>query len=341
MNAHLSVALVLLISILIPLRAAAQRLVFPGAERGSVSGTVLLLHDSSPVGGVTVRLRLATGGVPATVLTDSRGEFEFTGLTSGLYFLDVEERGYEAIRESVQVGFGYDRALTLHLTRFAQAPSGQNPYLVSVRELSIPSKAAREFQKGLECSAKNDSAGSLLHFHRAVQEYPKFYEAYLQMGFAYRHLGQAAEAEQAMRTSIAVSGERFADAHFSLGEILAAREQYGDAEKAVRRGLKLQPTSWAGQYILARSLYGLNRLEEAEDSAKRALKLKSDFARVHLLLANIHIRTRDDAALLEDLDAYLALDPNGEMSVKASRMRVAVLRRLDAPKPAPAAAPTP
>ena len=258
------------------------------------------------------------------VLTDGDGDFRFSALAPGTYNLAVEEMGYDTVQETVQVGFGPESELTLFLRKSDAVPASQSGDLVSVRELSIPSKARKEFEKGLRCRVKNDAAGSLFRFQRAVAEFPPYYEAYLQIGFVYRRLGQTAEEEKAIRKSVELSGGGFADADFALSEVLADQERYGDAEEAARHGLLMKPTSWVGHYLLGRVFFGLNRFKEAEESARRVLSLKRDFATVHLLLASIHLRTRDNVSLLKDLDTYLTLDSNSAMSVRVRKLREAV-----------------
>jgi hypothetical protein len=68
-------------------------------------------------------------------------------------------------------------------------------------------------------------------------------------------------------------------------------------------------------------LFGLNRLVEAEESVRETLRLKTDFAQAHLLLADIHSREEDYRSLLSDLDEYLKLAPDGPASAKVNALR--------------------
>lgn len=279
-----------------------------------------------------VEVRLSTGPPVAVVYTDRYGNFQFAGLPAGRYTVVVNEPGYEPLQESVEAGFVSGQGLTMYLRKTNSAPSGSSDGVVSVRELSIPGKARNAYQKGLERMAKKDPAGSLRHFQRAAAAFPSYYEAFLQLGLAQAQLGEKAEAEKALRTAIDLSGGNCAEAEFALAALLSDQEQFGDAEKLTRQGLILRPASWFGQYVLSRALFGLNRLAEAEQSARRALSLKRDFAAVHLLLANIHIRKQEQRPLLEDLDAYLTLEPKGAYSGQARQMREAVRESLASPE---------
>lgn len=193
--------------------------------------------------------------------------------------------------------------------------------MVSVRELSIPPKALHAFQKGIERLAKDDAAGSLPHFQRAVVEFTTYYEAYFEIGMADLKLWRAADAEQALRKSIELSGGQYAEPLFALGAVLMKEEKFTGAEGVTRRALDLDPTSWAGHYCLGWALFAFDRLQEAEKSVREAIRWKSDSPEAYLLLADIHHRQHDYASLLKDLDEYLKLEPDSPINGKVRSLR--------------------
>lgn len=210
----------------------------------------------------------------------------------------------------------------------AGAQSQQRSGVVSVRELNIPHKALKDFNEGLECLAKKDATGSLTHFQSAIAEYPGYYEAYDRMGAADLQLWKLPEAEQAFRRSIEVSAEHYAHPLLALGAILDGKQKYTEAESVTRKGLALEPGSWTGHYYLALALYGLNRLPEAEGSIRESLRRKSDFPQAYLLLADIHGRETDYRSVVDDLNAYLKLSPDGPTSARAKSVRKAAEEML-------------
>jgi tetratricopeptide (TPR) repeat protein len=204
---------------------------------------------------------------------------------------------------------------------YSSAQSQQSGYAVSVRELSIPPKALRAFEQGIELLAKKDAAGSLTHFQRAILEYAGYYEAYDRMGAAELKLWRLPEAEQAFRKSIDLSGGQYAHPLLALGAILDDQEKFVEAESVIHKGLDLEPESRTGHYYLALALFGLNRLVEAEKSVHDALRRKSDFPEAYLLLADIHGREEDYQSIVNDLDEYLKLAPDGKASARAKALR--------------------
>lgn len=203
----------------------------------------------------------------------------------------------------------------------SSAQTQQSSNVVSLRELSIPARAHRAFQQGIEQLAKKDPAASLPHFQRAIAEYAGYYEAYDRMGAAELKLWRLPEAEQAFRKAIELSAGQYAHPMLALGAILDEREEYAEAESVTRKGLGLDPDSWTGRYYLALALFGLNRLADAENSVREALRRKTDFPQGHLLLAEIHCREQDYRSLVSDVDEYLKLAPDSPASARAKALR--------------------
>src|SRR3984957_19744256 len=138
--------------------------------------------------------------------------------------------------------------LCMPLVSSAQSPMPRA--VVSVRELSIPSKAVREFQKGIDCLKKEDASGSLPHFERAIADFDNFYEAYFEIGIADLALSRITDAEVALRKSVNMSAGQFADPLFALGGILIKQNKFVEGERVLRGALNLNPTSWAGNFCL-------------------------------------------------------------------------------------------
>jgi len=203
----------------------------------------------------------------------------------------------------------------------SRAQSQQNNDVVSIRDLSIPHKALKAFNQGVECLAKKDAAGSLTHFQNAIAEYPGYYEAYDRIGAADLQLWRIPEAEQAFRKSIELSAGQYAHPLLALGAILDGQEKYAEAESLTRKGLALEPNSWTGHYYMALAFYGLDRLGEAEGSVRESLRWKADFPQAYLLLADIHGRESNYRSLVDDLNEYLKLSPDGPTSVRARTVR--------------------
>jgi tetratricopeptide (TPR) repeat protein len=72
------------------------------------------------------------------------------------------------------------------------------------------------------------------------------------------------------------------------------------------------------------ALLRLNRLDEAEKCAREALLRNPNFAQAYLVLADAYGHRREYRAQLQELDAYLKLEPNGADSEHVRQARVEV-----------------
>jgi tetratricopeptide (TPR) repeat protein len=242
--------------------------------------------------------------------------------------------GLNAMRTRLRISWLLVASVCMPLVSRARSP--ESPNVVSVRELSIPPKALRAFHKGVEHLVKDDAAGSLPHFQLAVAEFANYYEAYFEIGTADLKLSRSADAEQALRKSIELSGGQYAEPLFALGAVLTQEEKFAEGEGVIREALHLNPTSWAGHYCLGWALFALNRLQDAEKSVRESLRWKSDSPEAYLLLAEIHHHQKDYPALLKDLDEYLRLEPGGAIGAKVTALRQKAVRAIVEPQSASA-----
>lgn len=302
----------------------------PPTRTFSIRGSLRLASNNSGVEMIRVDLKKFTGEVVSTTFTRSNGEFEFGGLTTGNYIIEIAEPGFEPIRESVEL-YGTGRSgILLYLReplRLGEATSTAPS--VPARELALSSKASDALNKGRqELFDRKNPQGSLKHFQKLVKEAPEFHEAHYYMGVAYADAGRMQDAEAALRSAIAGS-EPHVPSYVTLASILSNQDRFADAEPLARKAVELEPAEWSGHFELARSLFGLKRTQEAFESAQSALEKKKDSADLHLLLANIHIRRRDAPALLAALDSYLALRPEGPMSDQVRATRKTLLKNME------------
>jgi tetratricopeptide (TPR) repeat protein len=300
----------------------------PTISTFSVRGTIRNGDTNQPQEMVHVELKLFTGEIVASGFTHSNGEFEFSGIRNGMYYLTVSVEGYEPIREPVEIYNFSKQGLQLFLHKPTMAPQPVVRSSVSAHLLSLPQKAVDSYEKGMQrLYDKNDALGSLPFFQRAAADAPSCYEAFYEIGVANARMGKPAEAESAFQKSVEVSQGRYVRAHIGLAAVLSNDNKYADAEPAARKAVDLDPTQWEGLFELARAQAGLNQWAAAEKSALATRQLNPGAAPLHLLLANIHIHKPDYPALIDDLEAYLKIEPDGASAAQA-RSTIEQVRKL-------------
>ena len=201
-----------------------------------------------------------------------------------------------------------------------ESAAPRNEAIVSVQELRMSDKGRKAFAKGAALLEKGDAAASLAYFDQAIEEFPGFYKAYYDLGIAQFRLGHTVEAEQAFQKSINLTGGGYAPPEFGMGMVLCETQELEKAETVIQRGLDLEPGSATGKYFLGLAQFGLNHLVEAERSVREALLRKANFAQAYFLLARIHQRQNNSPAVVEDLEAYLKLDPHSRESEQAKAL---------------------
>jgi len=306
--------------------AQAQLGLITSNVRSRISGSVLIDGEALPAARVRVDVRPLAGGDVATTFTDSTGRFEAPAANNGPYLVVVSEQGYEPVEQRVDANQGNSSSLIITLRKIRSYLPTRRGYTVSVHDLRAPGKAKREYEKGLERLQKRDFEGSLKHFKEATNAFPDYYEAYYQAGLADMELRHRDEAEEALQRSIDLSGGGYADPQFALGALLCDRQSYTEAERVLRRGLDVDGNSWKGYLFLGQALFGMNRLTEAEQSARQALLRGPEVPAGYILLANIYMKRNEFVMALKYLDIFLKLQPQGPTSEQARAVRAAATR---------------
>ncbi len=292
-----------------------------------IEGTVYYAADGTPADHVIIELRSAEGTDIDHFTTDERGTFYFTNLSAASYRLSINLQDYEPVDSEVDLTIASAEGVVVNLVKRAAKGTGNaaghpGSGTISAHLISMPKKAQDAFSKGQhDLYQSKDANAGLKDFQEAVKVAPAFYEAYEQMAMAYLTLKEPAQAEKAVRKSIETSGDTFAPADVDLSSLLMDKNQYAEGEKFARRGVALDANSWLGEYELSRALFYLGHVPDALACAQKSRQLNPSFPNIYRLLAIIHIKQKDKAALIADLDQYIKLDPDSPAGLRAKQMR--------------------
>ncbi len=265
------------------------------------------------------------------VFADSLGNFLFRGLAPGLYIIFIQERGYKAIEDHVEIP---PRSLQLQRRYYMleAQPVESSPVLaetVSARKFIVSPDARREFERGESELQRRQYQKAAEYLDRAIELAAEFSDALHARGLVHLQLNEPEAAALAFERALAVD-PTLADAHIGLG---AARFRAGRAAEAVEplsRGLALAPKSYLGRFERCRAYLQLSRLEEAESDCLRARELaeESDFG-LHILMGNLFLRQGRQAEALKEFRQYLRKDSRSA-TAEAVRKMVESLRTSSA-----------
>jgi len=307
----------------------------------SLSGKVYSQSESQHIARAVLRL-CDDGGSPIeqTYSSDS-GEFAFAGLRPVRVILKVEATGFDPAEFHVDLSLGSQRGLSVALK--PAHPSSQQhaaSSTISARDLSIPQDARDLLASGRKkLNVDKNPQSALLDFQSAIAKAPGFYEAHYQSGLAYLALQNSTEAEKSFSKSVELSKQKFPDAAIALGTLQIHRGQIAGGEELLRAGLALDPTSWPGLFELGELELSRGHLQPALAAAEQARSVAPQQPVVYRLLAVIHLQQKDYPALLDNLDAYIAVDPDSPAGQRAKQLRAETLQHLSDSQSAASATP--
>jgi Flp pilus assembly protein TadD/SAM-dependent methyltransferase len=130
-------------------------------------------------------------------------------------------------------------------------------------------------------SGRGDEAISLIRQAIAIDPHNADYQ--YNLGAALNAAGRMAEAVEPLSKATALRPQ-YAEAHFELGNAYARAGQFDSAERSLRRALELQPGNAGIMNNLGRVLLAMQRSEDAAAIWQRAvtLQLQPDLAMLHL-----------------------------------------------------------
>ena len=121
-----------------------------------------------------------------------------------------------------------------------------------------------------------------------------------------------------------------------LGALLVNTGNSAEGEKDIRHGIELNPNFWLGYYELGRVLLNQKNFADAGKAAEQARSLAPASPLVYRLLSNVHLNEKNYPALLQDLDAYIKLDPDSPAGLRAKELRTQLAQKVGDEKPAAA-----
>ncbi|HZI20083.1 MAG TPA: tetratricopeptide repeat protein [Pyrinomonadaceae bacterium] len=308
--AALAAALAPLLTLLVAVAGASAQSIGIGAHRGEVAGTggtrALQGHIISPTGRLPeTRIRVtieSTNSGTRTSFTDADGKFNFNNLEPGPYQVTIDAgKDYEVVRETVHLDGSRQMA---NLPVYLRLKPEANPAFAGAP------KAALDLFFAAERSARDgDPVKAADQLKQAIALHPQFGPAHNELGELHMKgqrldeaLASFAAAEKALPEDFSVQ--------LNYGVALVEKKSFGDAEKRLRRAVKLSPNSPSARLYLGLALVGLKNLDGAEAELKQAAKLGGDQMGVaHKYLGGIYWGRKDFKRAADELELYLKLTP--------------------------------
>jgi tetratricopeptide (TPR) repeat protein len=256
---------------------------------------------------------------PIVILTnsDSQGLFRFKKVTPGLYSVMVKCPNTPEVNRFVDVTKSFaDSKGRVHFT-IALPPAERSSmdiagasYVVSVRELKIPGKARKQYQKALKALNNGDGVTAHEHLERAVELAPGFVAAWNHLGVLEGQQGHMSKAEQYFRQALRHDSQSFAPL-LNLGGALLDLGKCKDALEYNKGALRKRPMDAEANSQLGKNYFCLGDDEEAIKYLVKAKTIDPHLASFPQFdLARVYLSQGNDEAVLLELNEFLQRHPD-------------------------------
>jgi Tfp pilus assembly protein PilF len=277
-----------------------------------------------------VSLMRQSGQPIGMTFTDSAGNFTFENVEPGTYVIHVEIDGFQNIDQEFDFSDGFAPGTATVLVaprRMGPGKSTGQGGTIDVSEYpsNYPKKAVEFFNKGVENRKKGKNEEATKFFEQAINVAPNFYAAHNALGIAYRDAGRKDDAEKEFLKAHDLN-RTDAEPLINLTGLYIDGNDPGRAVDTGEQAVKANSRSAPAFFTLGLALYKFAQLDRAEAALKKALELAPKMFQARLMLANVYLKQQRYDPLMDQLDRYLAENPNGEQRVAVEEMRRSLIQ---------------
>ena len=309
-----------------------------------ISGQVVMADGSPVPQGVSIQ-RLCSGNPRTVAYADLKGQFTFqwnaqessvipdaseagiigrgiagggssaSGGSGSVSPIGCEIRanlaGYRSDTVNLGSRFSLDNPDVGMIVLHRNGASRGESQTVSATSLMAPKDARKAFDRGQLALMKNKPADAAKDFENAVTRYPRYADAWLNLGKLRLDQHQPDRAQAAFLKAIEAD-PKIIQPYLELGLLAAGGRNWEDARKYLDRVIRLDaanyPIAW---YTVAVADYNLKKLDDAEKNVRQAMKLdpRHGIPREQYLLGLILEQKRDFPGAVLELTTYLKLAP--------------------------------
>ena len=306
-----------------------QALAVPNQRGVEVAGKISFGSGAAPDQQFLIDLLTLNGTPIQTTRTLSFGNFSFKNVPGGQYFIHVNIEGFREVKQQVWVtGQMWVDIALYEIPEVVETGGGADPLRVDAVTLAMrhPEEAVEEHEKSLRDSVKGDTKRAIERLEKALRLAPDFYEARNNLGVQYQKSGRFEEAESEFRRAHELN-RTAAQPLINIGSLWLEQSDFQPALVVLREAVRLEPRSPAALYYLGYALYKLEQLDEAENLLIRALEIDRA-STTRLMLANVYRQQQKYDRALEQLEAYLEENPQGEERDAVGDLRSRLLKQL-------------
>jgi tetratricopeptide (TPR) repeat protein len=211
---------------------------------------------------------------------------------------------------------------------------------LSATSAMAPKRAQKEYEKGMTAANKQNFDAAQTHFTKATDEYPKYAEAWLQLGLIAQNDNRTADAQKAYQAAISADG-KLVPPYLQMAFLSAQQQKWDNTAHYSAEVIELNPVEFPNAFWYnAIANYNLHRLTEAEKSCRELVKLDTAhaFPLAENMMADLLVRRGQYSEAAQHLKEYLVLVPNAK-NADVLKQQLLKLEQASATPPAAAVLP--
>jgi tetratricopeptide (TPR) repeat protein len=286
-----------------------------GAAAGISTVSVRVTYEQThrPAPGLRVELISPMGGVASIRTTDGNGGATFEGVGTGRYQVQVEGPDIERTKSDIFETGGTNggpyitERIEVRLTQTAGAKAALAPI--------VPEAAQQEFNLGSKEMDKKHWEEAKVHFQKAIAAFPKYAEAFNNLGQVEIQLKDGKNAVEAFRSATQIE-PTLQQANLYLGQFYYENVQYKEAEPYLLHAAAGQPNSAKLLTALANTEIQNGESDLALANARKVPSLPDhkQFAISHLIVAQALTGKGKDDEVAKEYEEYLKEAPDSPLA---------------------------
>ena len=272
----------------------------------------------------------SSGNQIAETYTNDHGQAQFLGVGLGNYRVVVSGQGIQTTESEEFEVDARQASQSIFVRVRSSAPAQTDPLAgkptISASDLKIPKKASKEFDKGTQFIAHQQWDKALEHLNKALEIYPKYAEAYTNLGVVYARMGDTEKERDALMKAIDAN-DHFAPAYVNLAQMEMRLHDFNAAEDNLKKAIAVDPNSVHTEVLLAQAQLMNAQYADVVVTAQKVHSMPHQtFAFIHYVAARAceHLNRLPQA--ISELKVFLNENPSGPRAAAASQ-ELAILQK--------------
>jgi len=200
----------------------------------------------------------------------------------------------------------------------------------SITSAAAPKDAKKAYEKARDLEKKKKLAEAQKEYEKAVAAYPKYANAWFDLGFLHERQNHADEAKKAYQEAINAD-VKLVKPYVQLSFLAAQEKDWKGCAELSEKALKLNPFDFPQVYFYsAVANYNLQNFEAAEKSARDGVKADGDkrIPKLRQLLGMVLAQKNDVSGAMEQIKGYMSMLPANSPEIGVAKNQISQLEKM-------------